>query len=60
MRDESNSRMNTNEILIEIRRLKKELEILSWLLGDEELKHKVIKALEEKENDVLEHLMWLA
>jgi len=59
MRNESKGRMNTNEILIEIRRLKEEAEKFSWLLG-EELKYEIIKVLEEKENDVLEHLMWLA
>lgn len=51
--------MNTNEILWEIQQLKEEAERFSWLLG-EELTQKIIGVLEERENDVLEHIMWLA
>jgi hypothetical protein len=55
----SNDTGNINEILWEIRRLKEEAEKFSWLLG-EELTNKIIEVLEEKENDVIENLMWFA
>ncbi len=48
-----------NEVLSEIRHLKDETEKFSWLL-DEELMQKIIKAIEEKENDVIENLMCFA
>ncbi len=51
--------MNTNEILKEIEHIKEEVRKYSWLLG-EELADEVIEVLEEKENDVLENLMWAA
>ena len=51
--------MNTNEVLKEIQHLKEEARKYSWLLG-EELTRQVIEVLEEKENDVLENLMWFA
>ena len=51
--------MNTNEILMEIKQLKKETKKFSWLLG-EELTDQIIKVLEEREEQVLEHLMWSA
>jgi hypothetical protein len=59
MKNESDSRMDTNDVLIELRRLKKEVEAFSWLLG-EELKNRVVKELEEKETTILEYLIWLA
>jgi len=55
MREEN----NINAILWEIRRLKEEAEKFSWLLG-EELAHRIVEALQEKENDVIENLMWFA
>ena len=51
--------MNTNEILMEIKQLKKETEKFSWLLG-EELTYQIIRVLEEREEEVLEHIMWSA
>ncbi len=51
--------MNINEILMEIKRIKKETKKFSWLLG-EELTDQIIKVLEEREEQVLEHLMWSA
>ena len=51
--------MNINEILMEIKRVKKETKKFSWLLG-EELTDQIIKVLEEREEQVLEHLMWSA
>jgi hypothetical protein len=50
---------NINAILWEILRLKKEAEKFSWLLG-EELAQRIVEVLQEKENDVIENLMWLA
>jgi hypothetical protein len=50
---------NINAILWEIRRLKKEAEKFSCLLG-EELAQMIVEVLQEKENDVIENLMWLA
>ena len=51
--------MNINEILMEIKRIKKETKEFSWLLG-EELTDQIIRVLEEREEQVLEHLMWSA
>ncbi|HXG30144.1 MAG TPA: hypothetical protein VNK81_00740 [Thermodesulfobacteriota bacterium] len=51
--------MSTKEVLKEIQRLKEEAERSSWLLG-EELTRRIIEALEEKENEVLEHIVWSA
>ena len=51
--------MNINEILMEIKRIKKETKKFSWLLG-EELTDQIIRVLEEREEQVLEHLMWSA
>ncbi|HZX15106.1 MAG TPA: hypothetical protein VFF49_11990 [Thermodesulfobacteriota bacterium] len=51
--------MNINEILMEIKRVKKETKKFSWLLG-EELTDQIIRVLEEREEQVLEHLMWSA
>lgn len=51
--------MNTNEILMEIKQLKKETKKFSWLLG-EELTDQIIRVLEEREEEVLEHIMWSA
>ena len=51
--------MNTNEILMEIKQLKKETKKSSWLLG-EELTDQIIRVLEEREEEVLEHIMWSA
>ena len=51
--------MNINEILMEIKRVKKETKKSSWLLG-EELTDQIIRVLEEREEQVLEHLMWSA
>ena len=51
--------MNINEILMEIKRVKKETEKFSWLLG-EELTDQIIRVLEEREEQVHEHLMWSA
>ena len=59
MREEDKGKMNTNEILRKIKYLKEEVRKFSWLLG-EGLTRQVIEALEEKENDVLENLMWFA
>jgi hypothetical protein len=59
MKNESDSRIDSNDVLIELRRLKKEVEASSWLLG-EELKNRVVKELEEKETNILEYLVWLA
>ena len=59
MRQEANGVLNINEILREIQRLKEEAETPPWLLG-EELTRKIIEVLEEKENDVLENLVWFA
>ena len=50
--------VNTNAILWEIRRLKVETQKFSWLLG-EALAQRIVEVLEEKENDVIENLMWL-
>jgi len=58
-RKEDKGKMNTNEVLRVIQHLKKEARKFSWLLG-EELTRKIIEVLEEKENDVLENLMWFA
>jgi hypothetical protein len=55
----TNNINNMNEVSWEIRHLKAEAEKYSWLLG-EELTHKIIEIMEEKENDVLENLMWFA
>ena len=57
MRQEANGVLNINELLREIQRLKEEVEKSSWLLG-EELTRKIIEVMEEKENDVIENLMW--
>jgi hypothetical protein len=54
---EENNTFTTNEILMEIKQLKKEATKFSWLLG-EELTDKIIRVLEEKEEEVLEHLTW--
>ena len=51
--------MNTNEILMEIKQLKRETKKFSWLLG-EELTYQIIRVLEEREEEVLEHIMWSA
>ena len=51
--------MNINEILMEIKRIKKETKKSSWLLG-EEFTDQIIRVLEEREEQVLEHLMWSA
>ena len=51
--------MNIHEILMEIKRIKKETKKFSWLLG-EELTDQIIRVLEEREEQVLEHLMWSA
>lgn len=51
--------MNINELLMEIKRIKKETKKFSWLLG-EELTDQIIRVLEEREEQVLEHLMWSA
>jgi hypothetical protein len=59
MIERSNYTININEILWKIRHLKEEAERSSWLLG-EELTHKIIEVLEEKEKDVIENLMWFA
>ncbi len=56
---EENIIMNTNDILMEIKQLKKETIKFSWLLG-EELTNQIIRVLEEREEEVLEHLMWSA
>lgn len=49
---------NGNHVLNEIKRLKVEVEKYSWLFGDE-LSREIIESLEEKENDIVEHVMWL-
>jgi signal recognition particle GTPase len=49
--------MNLNDVLREIQHLKREMGKFSSLLGGE-ITHKVIEAIEEKEEEVLEHLMW--
>jgi hypothetical protein len=54
---EENNTFTINEILMEIKQLKKEAPKFSWLLG-EELTDKIIRVLEEKEEEVLEHLTW--
>ena len=60
MGNEGNTTLGTNGILKEIQHLKEEAEKYSWLLG-EDLKDKIIRVLEEKENRILERLiMWLA
>ena len=51
--------MNINGILMEIKRVKKETKKFSWLLG-EELTDQIIRVLEEREEQVHEHLMWSA
>ena len=51
--------MNINELLMEIKRIKKETKKFSWLLG-EELTDQIIRVLEEREEQVHEHLMWSA
>ncbi len=55
----TNNMYNMNEILWEIRHLKTEAEKHSWLLGDE-LTHKIVETMQEKETDLLENLMWSA
>ncbi len=57
MRENNKGTVNINDVLREIQHLKGEMGKFSWLLG-EELTHKVIEAIEEKEEEVLEHLMW--
>ncbi len=56
---EEGMKMNINEILMEIKRIKKETKKFSWLLG-EELTDQIIRVLEEREEQALEHLMWSA
>lgn len=51
--------ISTNNVLSEIRRLKLEAEKFDWLLGDD-LSEEIINSLEEKENEVLEQIMWLS
>ena len=51
--------MNIHEILMEIKRIKKETKKFSWLL-DEEHTDQIIRVLEEREEEVLEHIMWSA
>ena len=44
---------------MEIKQLNKETKKFSWLLG-EELTDQIIRVLEEREEEVLEHIMWSA
>ncbi len=57
-REEDNI-MRINDILMEIKQLKKQTKKSSWFLG-EELTDKILRVLEEREQEVLEHLMWSA
>jgi hypothetical protein len=59
MRENTRGTMNMNDVLIGIKHLKEEVEKSAWLL-DKELTRKIIEVIEEKENDVLENLMWFA
>ncbi len=57
MKQQNSNKINTNEVLIEIQHIKEQAEKFSWLLGAE-LTRKIIEVIEERENDVLENLMW--
>jgi hypothetical protein len=59
MRHQDKVEVNINEVWREIQHIKIETERFSWLLG-EELTRQIIETLEEKENDIVENLMWFA